>query len=359
MNNNLYDLIIIGAGPAGLAASIYASRYKLKNIVIGKVLGGELSLAHKVCNFPGFEEISGLDLANRWREQAEKLGATVLLKEVQKIELVASVAKRNFLGTVNSSDIMPRSSGTTSDSNRQLPSENLLGSRLFKIYLDDNEFYLAKAVIAATGSERRRLNIPGEKEYLGRGVSYCHICDGPFFKGKTIAVIGGSDAAVTGAVHLAAYASKVYLIYRGKELRAEPLWIEEWQGLEKHGKGQTIWNTNPTGITGDGTKVSGIKLDQPYQGKPVLPLEGVFVEIGSVPGTALVQVAGVKLDAFGHVVTDDTMATNIPGLFAAGDTIDKSAQFKQATWAIGQGTRAAASVFQYIKKESAPPIRGI
>lgn len=333
MNNQLvYDLIIIGAGPAGLTASIYASRYKLSNLVIGKTLGGEISLAHKVENYPGFISISGLDLGEKWQQHVEALGAQVMFKEVGRINIVSKTTKKENLAQ---------------------------SSRVFEIEINEQEKYQTRALIVATGSERKRLNIAGEKEYMGKGVSYCHTCDAPFFKEKTVAIIGGADSAVSGGVHTAEYASKVYIIYRKDELRSEPIWQEEWQKIEGSGKGETIYNTNVIEIQGDGTKVTGVKLDKPYKKSDSVKTDGVFIEIGSVPGTSLVQSLGVKLDETGHVVVDDNMNTNIPGLFCAGDMVSKSAKFKQATLAIGQGSLAAASAYQYLKKQSAPSIRGI
>lgn len=353
---SIYDLIITGIGPAGLTASIYASRYKLSNLVIGKTLGGELGLAHKVENYPGFLSISGLDLADKWKKQVENLGAKVLIKEVGKIE------KQN-------------------------------GG--FLVEINEEEKYQSKAVIVATGSERRRLNIPGEKEYMGRGVSYCHTCDAPFFREKTVALIGGADSAVSGAIHTAEFAKKVYIIYRKDKLRAEPIWIEEWKKLEASGKGEAIYNTNITQILGgkefaklkaqnaklkampakpsmldkigttknlkleEKNQVVGVLLNNPYKREKFLAVDGVFIEIGSVPGTALVQSLGVKLDETGHVVVNDQMETNIPGFFCAGDMVSKSATFKQAILAMAQGAMAAASVYKYLKKETAPAIRGV
>jgi thioredoxin reductase (NADPH) len=357
---DIYDLIIIGAGPAGLTASLYASRYRLSNLVIGKVLGGELSLAHHVCNFPGFESISGIELAEKMKTQIEKLGAKVLLREVGKIE-----------ENQKSKTCLPAGKVKNQNYNSK-----------FKVYLGEREVYEARALIVVTGSERRRLNVPGEKEYLGKGVSYCVTCDGAFFRDKIVAVIGGSDAAVSGAIHLYNFAKKVYLIYRGEELRAEPVWREEWKKIEGRGKGETIYNTNVIKILGGSelsklkiknkklkteknnqqsvsNVVGGVKLDKPYKGSDILKLDGVFVEIGGVPGTTLVQPLGVAIDETGHVVVDDEMRTNIPGLFCAGDMIDKSAKFKQAIGAMAQGARAAASVFKYLKKETAPQIKGV
>lgn len=337
---NIFDLIIIGSGPAGLTASIYASRYKLSNLVIGKVLGGELSLAHKVENYPGFVSISGVELAEKWKKQAESLGGEVLLKEVGRIEKISNV---------------------------KFQMSN------FKVYLSNNEIYQSQALIVATGSERRRLNIPGEKEYLGRGVSYCTTCDAAFFKDKTVAVIGGADSAVSGAIHLAEYTQKVYLIYRRDKLRAEPVWVSDWKKIEASGKGETVYNTNIIKILSNleieklrkGKQISnldrvgGVELDREYKGSNILRVDGVFVEIGGVPGTSLVQPLGVKLDETGHVIVDDQMKTNIPGLFCAGDMVSKSAEFKQAIWAMAQGARAASSAYQYLRSQAAPPQRGV
>ncbi len=330
MEKQIYDLIIIGAGPAGLTASIYASRYKLANLVIGKQLGGELALAHKIENYPGFISISGLELCGKMKEQAEKLGAKVLLKEVGKIE----VCSENF-----------------EQSSRE--------SSHFKVYISGDELYKAKALIVATGSERRRLNIPGEKEYIGKGVSYCTTCDAVFFKDKVVALVGGADSAVSGAVHTAEYAKKVYIVYRKDQLRAEPMWVEEWEKIKASNKGEAIYSTNIMEILGDGTRVTGVKLDKNYQEKDTLSLDGVFVEIGGVPGTSLVKPLGLELDEAGYMVVNEEMETNIPGLFCAGDMVNKSARFKQAIWAMGQGAMAAGSVYKFVKKQEAPRILGV
>jgi len=351
----IYDVIIIGAGPAGLTASIYASRYKLSNLVIGKQLGGELSLAHKICNIPGFIDISGLELAEKWKKQVESLGAKVLLKEVEKIEVVLDSLrltdqKENLAFSATNCDPVPLS-GTLS---------NLLPQRqLFRIYVSDNEIYQAKSLIVGTGSERRRLNVPGEKEYLGRGVSYCTTCDATFFRNKTAVVIGGSDAAVTSAIHLADYCQKVYIIYRGESLRAEQVWLEEWKKIETSGKGEIIYATNVIEIKGDGNKVTAVKLDKPHRDQEMLAADGIFVSIGGVPGTTLVQQLGIKLDESGHVVVNDEMETNLPGLFCAGDMTDKSKILKQAITAMAQGAIAASSIYKYLKNQSAPQIKGI
>lgn len=311
------DLVIIGLGPAGLTASIYASRYQLKNLIIGEVLSGELSKASRIENLPGFVSISGLDWGEKTKKQVEKLGAKVVFGRVGRIE------------------------------------------KGFKVFTESGRQYQAKTLIVATGSERRRLDIPGEKEYLGHGVSFCTACDAPFFRDKTVALIGGSDAAVSGAVHTAEFAKQVYIIYRRDKLRAEPIWVKEWEKIEKKGKGETVYKTNITKILGDGNKVTGVKLDNPYQGRETLALDGVFIEIGGVPGTSLLKPLGVNLTEAGYVQVNEVMETNIPGLFCAGDITDKSAVLAQAITAMAQGAIAAASAYKYLKGEKAPKILGI
>jgi len=215
------DLIIIGAGPAGLTASIYASRYRIKNLVIGSQLGGAMALASAVENYPGFERISGLELAQKMAQQVKVLGAEIINNSVVKIQ----------------------------NSIRQPADKIQSASRRtkFKIITEGEKEYQARAIILATGTRRRELGVPGEKEYLGRGVSYCATCDAAFFRDKVVAVVGGANAAVMSADHLARFAKKVYLIYRRKPLRAEPIWVER---VEKNPKIEIIYNTNIVRILG-------------------------------------------------------------------------------------------------------------
>jgi len=308
----VFDLIIVGSGPAGLTASIYASRYKLNNVVIGKVLGGTITLAHKIENFPGFKAIAGLELAEKMGEQVKALGAEIILDEVTKIE--------------------------------QREGD-------FKVFVQSGKNLVSKALIVATGTERRKLGVPGEQEYLGRGVSYCTTCDAPFFRGKTVALIGGSNAAVSGAIHAAGFAAKVYIIYRREQLRAEPIWVEE---ALKNPQIEVIYNTNVTEVLGDQAKVIGVKLDKPYHGKDTLALDGVFVEIGGVPLSSLLQKMGVKVTAAGHIDVDKQMRTNLEGLFVAGDFTDESVVLQQGILACAQGAVAAFAAFKYLKGSPTP-----
>lgn len=331
-----YDLIIIGIGPAGLTASIYASRYRLNNLLIGKQLAGELALAHKIENFPGFDSISGPDLGEKMKNQVEALGAKIIYEEVGRIEKL-----------------------TGDDSKQQIG---------FKVETAGGKMFLTRTLIAATGSERRRLGITGEKELVGRGISYCTNCDAPFYRDKVVGIVGGSDAAVTGAIHTAEFARKVFIIYRGEQLRAEPIWLEELKNLIDSDKVEVIYKTNVVKVLSKAQiqknqdlydLVGGVELDNPYQGKKTLELDGLFVEIGGVPGTSLVKALGVNLTQSGHVQVDEAMRTNISGLFCAGDMVDKSQIMQQAITAMAQGALAAASAYKFLKGSQAPRILGI
>ncbi len=345
MNNQIYDLIIIGSGPAGLTASIYASRYGLNNFVLGKVRGGTISYAHKVDNYPGLNGLSGMEIMDKIEQHAKSLGGQIIYDPVDNIR------RENSIFTI------------TTDSEKQ---------------------YWAKAIILATGTERRKLDVPGEKELQGKGVSYCVTCDAPFYRGKTVALIGGSDAACSGAVHLAEFASKIYLIYRREHLRAEPFWVKQWEELETQGKGEAVFNTNLVEILSQAhisktpglievkqepakqnqisdvkaEVVGGVKLDKPYKGSDLLLVDGVFIEIGGVPGTTLVQPLGVSVDESGYIKVNDAMETNVPGLFAAGDMVDKAKMMSQMITACGWGAIAAGSAYKYFKGQQAPQQKG-
>jgi len=304
----MYDLVIIGAGPAGLAASIYASRYGIKHIVLGINLGGTIALAHKVENYPGFTSISGTELSQKFLEHAKELGAKIENKEVTAIEK----SNNGYLVKTNNS-----------------------------------HQYQTRTIIIATGTRRRYLNIPGEKEYIGRGVSYCATCDAPFYKNKIVIVIGGANAACSGAIHLAQFAQKIYLIYRRSKLRAEPAWLNQ---VLQNPKIETIYDTNITKIDGDSNQVQKVKLDKAYQGKNELSVDGIFVEIGGVPVTSLAKNLGVKTDEGNYIITDNHMATNTPGIYCAGDTNAFQKYFQQVVTAVGEGATASLNIYQYLKQ---------
>jgi len=329
----MYDLIIVGTGPAGLTAAIYASRYRLKNLTIGQILGGTITLASKVENYPGFKTISGLDWAQKTKEQIEYLGGQIIFDRVTKIQKLAQ------------------------------------DQHFFEVFTTNNK-YQTKTIIIATGTERRKLKIPGEDKYHTKGVTYCTTCDAPFFKEKVVAVIGGSDAAVSGAVHTAEFARKVYIIYRKDKLRAEPIWTEQALSSPKI---TPIYNTNITEILGNNgaqknnipvsdpqiDKVRGVVLDSPYQDKNILALDGVFIEIGAVPGTILAKDLGIKLDEAGYMEASPQMETNVEAVFSAGDINNVVKDIKQMIVAAAEGAVAATSAYKYLKGEAAPQILGV
>lgn len=301
-----YDLIIVGAGPAGLAASIYASRYNIKHLVLGENLGGTIAWAHKVENYPGFPSISGFELAQNFLNHAKSLGGKIIGQEVVDLE---------------------KSNG------------------FLVLTAGNKKKYQAKTLIIATGTKRRKLNVPGEEDYLGKGVSYCATCDAAFYKNKVAVVVGGANSACSGALHLARFAKKVYLIYRRNNLRADPAWVTE----AKQTKNITIiYNTNIVAIEGDGQKVTALGLDRPFQNQKKLATDGVFIEIGGAPIVDLAKKIGLKTDSDSFVITDNSMATNVAGVFCAGDVNAWQKQCQQAIVAVAEGAIAALGAHQYL-----------
>ncbi|NQV13594.1 MAG: FAD-dependent oxidoreductase [Parcubacteria group bacterium] len=302
-NKELYDCIIVGGGPAGFSAGIYAARYKLKTMVIAKSMGGTGAKAHKIENYPGFPSISGMDLMKKFQEQYEEYDVDLQADEVKSV-------KKGDDG-------------------------------MFIVVAGDKE-YRARAVILALGKKRRKLNVPGEEEFAGKGVSYCATCDGMFFKDKVVGVVGGSDAAAMAALLLSAHATKCYLIYRGDELRAEPIWTER---VVKEPKIEIIYDTNVTEVKGEGM-VKSVMLDKEYEGSQELALEGLFVEIGSTPSVVLAKELGVETDEKGRIKINSQAATNMPGVYAAGDVTVGICEMEQIVTAAAEGAIAAASVYE-------------
>jgi len=299
---NVYDLVIVGGGPAGLSAAIYAGRYKMNTVVISGSIGGTITLAHAVCNYPGFIEISGMELMNKITEQVEALGVPIYYEKVMDIKK----EKNDFI--INT----------------------------------DTRTLKAHKVLLALGNTRRELGLNKEKELIGKGISYCATCDGGFFKNKVVGVVGGSDAAVTSALVLADVATKVYIIYRKDKLRAEPSWSEL---VLKNPKIEVLFNTEVTELLGE-NKLSGVK----FQTGKELSLDGLFIEIGAVPNTSLLSNLDVSLDEFGFIKVDRDQKTNVPGLFAAGD-ITNASELKQVLTAEAQGTIATFFAYKELKKD--------
>ena len=305
IRNFMYDLIIIGSGPAGLAASIYASRYKLSHIVIGEETGGQAVNAWQVENYPGFEKIAGRELMEKFKSQAEKLGAEIVLDSASKVEK---------------------------------------GGNGFSVHTAGGKIHEAKSVLLALGMKPRKLNLPNEDKFIGKGVSYCATCDAAFFRGKSVAIIGGGDAAGTAALHVSEFADKVYMVYMENGLVMEPTWKEQ---IEKNPKIELICCTKITEIIGENA-VSGLKYENKEGGRE-LAVQGVFVEIGSTPGVVIAQNLGVNLDEQNYVVVDATQATNVENIYAAGDVTTGSNKFRQIITAAAEGAVAAGSLYRKLK----------
>jgi thioredoxin reductase (NADPH) len=300
---NEYDVIIVGGGPAGLAAGLYTARMNLKTVIVERgPLGGQLLNTELVEDYPGFESILGSDLAVKMAEHARKFGVDV----------------RDF-APVTEVDVQ----GTTK-----------------VVRLDTGEELRAPALIMAAGGLPRYLEVPGEKEFWGRGVSYCAVCDGAFFKGQELAVIGGGDAAVEEGEFLTRYASKVYIVHRRSELRAQPILVDRARANPKI---EFVFDATVKEIAGDG-KVRKLVYEQGGE-KKELAVGGVFIFIGFVPNSGLLKVH-VEHDDAGYILTDRNMQTSVEGLWAVGDV--RAQLTKQIATAVGDGTTAAVAASMYV-----------
>jgi thioredoxin reductase (NADPH) len=300
----IYQVVIIGGGPAGLTAGLYCARSRLNTLLIERgVIGGQITNAERVENYPGFSKgISGIDLGQLIHEQATSYGLKTVLAEVTK---VVPGQKHNLVST------------------------------------SEGDF-VAESIIIASGSQFRKIGVPGEDKFVGKGVSYCATCDGPLFKGKTVAVIGGGDAAITEALYLSKFASSVKVIHRRSQLRASKILQER---AVSESKIEFIWDAVVTQIEGDGV-VKQLMLKSTKNAKiSILEVAGVFVAIGSEPSSA--QWRGLlPLDEGGYIITNEIMETKIPGVFAAGDVRHNSA--RQAITAAGDGATAAMSAARFL-----------
>lgn len=303
-DNNLYDLIIIGAGPAGLSAALYAVRFKLKALALSKDLGGTLQIASDISNFPGQKELKGPELAqifiNRVKDKIE------IIKE--KAEVVLKTKKEFLVKTKGKN-------------------------------------FKSKAVILAIGAPRKKIGVPGEKEFERKGVSYCALCDAPLFKNKTVAVIGGANAALHSAIMLSNYAKEVFILAR-RGLRADPVLVDR---VTANKKIKIIRDINIKEIQGNNF-VERVILSRNIKGKNVLELQGVFIEIGIEPETSVVKGLKIKKDKDGFLKVNEEMETNISGLYAAGDISTGSIGLKQVITAVSEGVIAANSAYNKLRK---------
>jgi len=301
-----HDLVIVGAGPAGLCAALYAGRGMLDAVVLERgVPGGELLNTEWIDDYIGFEHILGRELAAKMADHAVKFGADI------RQEHVESISKRD--------------------------------DEIFEVVTSSGLIYEAPAVILTAGGTPTKLEVPGELEYAGRGVSYCAVCDGAFFKGETLAVIGGGDAAVEEADYLTRYAHKVHVVHRRDEFRASKMLQER---LFANPKVNVIWNKKVAEFKGEPSGLRSVELEDTVTGEPSsLPATGSFIFIGFRPNTGLVK-EHFAHDPAGYMLTDDRMMTSIPGLFAAGDV--RAQLTRQITTAVGDATTAAIAVEKYL-----------
>jgi thioredoxin reductase (NADPH) len=302
----MYDVIIIGGGPAGLTAGLYNARARLKVVLYERLApGGQVLTTDSVENYPGFPDgVSGFELMDRMKTQAEKFGLEIRSDEIIRLEL----------------------------------------SESRKIVFTGKEQIETKAVIIACGATWKKLGIEGEERLMGKGISFCATCDGPFYRDQEVAVIGGGDTAVEEAIFLTRFASKVHLVHRRDQLRATKLIQERAMAQEKI---EFVWNAIPVSVLGE-TGVEGIELRDLKTGTlSRRAVKGVFVFIGTIPNTALVK-GQIKLDESGFIITDDNMQASVRGVFAAGDI--RSKLFRQISTAVGEGATASYSAEKYLEK---------
>lgn len=301
----MYDLVIVGAGPAGLGASIYASRYKLNHVVIGSDIGGQITEAWDIENYAGFESISGKDLMEKFVAQTKNLGGVIIQASVNEV-------KRTADG--------------------------------FSVITNDGKKYETRAIILALGMKARKMNIPGEDNFIGKGVSYCATCDAMFFRGKDVVVIGGGDAAATAAIHLAEFANSVQLLYKEGTKTFEPLWDDQ---MKKNGKIAASSFDVVSRVVGQ-EKVESLEYE--FKGeKKELSVQGVFIEIGSVPGVVVAQNLGVRTDEQGYIFVQQDQSTSVENVWAAGDATTGSNKFRQTITAVAEGAVASGSAYKKLK----------
>ncbi|VVB70607.1 Dihydrolipoyl dehydrogenase [uncultured archaeon] len=307
--NSDYDVIIIGAGCTGYGAALYSGRFELKTLIIGEVKGGTIIQTNDVANYPGFKQIDGFELATKLEQHAldyssvsQKEGKVIKLEKIED---------------------------------------------LFKVYLENGENFTSKTVILATGTEWKQLGVPGEKEYTGKGIHYCALCDGGFYKNKKIVVVGGGDSAVKESNLLSTYGSEVIVLVRKDVLKGEPVNVSR---ALKNPKIKFMYNVEVKEIYGDGKKANKCKLyDNKENTTQDFNFDGMFIEIGHNALSDLAKQLGVQIDSRGEVIIDRHGFTNVEGFFAAGDVVDTN--FKQAITGVAEGVTASYNAYEYIEKK--------
>ncbi len=305
------DLLIIGAGPAGFGAALYAARYKLKTLIVAETIGGQLAVAGTVENYLGFKKISGTELVDKFKSHIESYGVEILSDTVNSV-------KRNE-------------------------------DESFTVLTQKNVRIRAKAIIVTIGAKHRKLGVPGEMELSGRGVSYCSVCDAPLYRGaERVIVVGGGDSAMEGALMLSDYVKNVVVVHRRDAFRAQPVLVDL---VKKKPNVQFVLNSIVTEIIGD-TKVKGVKIRNKVTGEEkTIDADGIFIEIGFEPDVEFAKMLGVDIDEEGYIKVKGFMETSVEGIFAAGDCTDMWKGFRQIITAAAQGATAAHGAYHYITKK--------
>jgi thioredoxin reductase (NADPH) len=303
------DLCIIGNGPAGLTAAVYAARYGITQVLVGDLPGGLMTSSHKICNYPSEKEISGMDLSQKMADQVNFLAVPQIMARVKSISKI--------------------------DNDYQLD-------------LSIGETLITKTILIATGTKHRHLSLPREKELTGKGISYCATCDGMFYKNKIVAVVGGSDSANTSSIYLSQIANQVYQIYRNEALRGETAWIDQ---IKNNKKIKIIYNNEIVGLIGE-EKLSAIELKKEFEGKIKIEIDGLFVEIGSESDLDLSKQLNLETNENGYIVTNLDQTTNQKGVWAAGDITTGSNSFRQIITACAEGAIAAENIFKFLSNKN-------
>lgn len=302
-----YDLIIVGAGPAALTASIYASRYGVNHCIIGNMYGSLLAGAYKVHNFPTEMDITGMELIKKIEQNAKSYDVKIITQNVNSV---------------------------------------ISNNQEFEINDERGDKYLAKTIIFAMGTKHKHLNLPNEDKFLGKGVSYCATCDGPFYKGKVVAVIGIGNSANLAVTYLSNICEKVYQISKDKTWSGEEAWVKQ---IKKSSNVVSIFNNEVIELVGV-NKLEKVRLKNKYNNDEYIKIDGVFIEIGTVPNMFLLNKIGISCDKDGFIVVNSDQSTNIKGIWAAGDITTGSNGFRQIITACSEGAIAALSVSKYLRK---------